>query len=52
VIPRACITAWRSEAPWASDAQVEQDLVLSKALVELFSDKELRNQFALRGDGK
>jgi len=37
VIPRACITAWRSEAPWASDAQVEQDLVLSKALVELSS---------------
>lgn len=49
MIPRACITAWRSEAPWASDAQVEQDLVLSKALVELFSDEELRNQFALRG---
>jgi len=49
VIPQACITAWRSEAPWASDAQVEQDLVLSKALVELFSDDELHSQFALRG---
>jgi predicted nucleotidyltransferase component of viral defense system len=49
VIPQACITAWRSEAPWASDAQVEQDLVLSRALIELFSDDELRNEFALRG---
>jgi len=25
VIPRAYITAWRFEAPWAGDAQVEQD---------------------------
>ena len=31
MIPRAHITAWRAHAPWASDAQVEQDLALSRA---------------------
>ena len=37
MIPRADITAWREHAPWQTDAQVEQDLVLSRALVELYS---------------
>jgi len=36
VIPRASITAWRKAAPWPDNTQVEQDLVLSRALVELF----------------
>jgi hypothetical protein len=35
MIPRANITAWRTVAPWPIDAQVEQDLVISHALVEL-----------------
>jgi hypothetical protein len=34
MIPRDFITAWRSEAPWVQDRQVEQDLVISRALVE------------------
>jgi hypothetical protein len=38
VIPRAHITAWRTSAPWPENEQVEQDLLLSRALVELFSD--------------
>jgi hypothetical protein len=29
VIPRDYITAWRSQAPWVQDIQVEQDLVRS-----------------------
>jgi len=35
LIPHAVITAWRSQAPWSQDSQVEQDLVLSRALVEI-----------------
>jgi hypothetical protein len=31
MIPQANITAWRNVAPWPDDAQVEQDLVLSRA---------------------
>jgi predicted nucleotidyltransferase component of viral defense system len=49
VIPRAHITAWREHAPWATDAQVEQDLVLSRALLEIFCDRLLGSQLAFRG---
>ena len=49
MIPQANITAWRSVAPWADDAQVEQDLVLSRAVVDLFSEAGLRDTIALRG---
>ena len=38
MIPRAHITAWRSRAPWSSDAQIEQDLVVCRSLVETYSD--------------
>jgi hypothetical protein len=38
-----------SGAPWSDDAQVEQDLVLSRAVVELFQRSELAKQIALRG---
>ena len=49
MIPRAHITDWRSRAPWPSDAQVEQDLVLSRALVEMFSEPRIARSCALRG---
>lgn len=49
MIPRAHITAWRARAPWPSDDQVEQDLVISRALVELFSDEGLAGALAFRG---
>lgn len=49
MIPQANITAWRPHAPWADDAQVEQDLVLTRAVIELFSEPELKARIALRG---
>ena len=49
MIPQANITAWRSAAPWADDAQVEQDLVLTRALIELFCEPALADLIALRG---
>ena len=49
MIPRAHITHWRQIAPWPSDAQVEQDLVLSRAIVELFSDPHIASALAFRG---
>jgi hypothetical protein len=51
VIPRADIVAWRSQAPWISDAQVEQDLLISRALAALFSNDAIAENIALRGDG-
>ncbi len=33
MIPKAYITEWKKESPWNSDYQVEQDLIIEKALV-------------------
>ena len=49
MIPRANITAWRAHAPWPSNEQVEQDLVLSRALVAIFSDATVATQAVFRG---
>ncbi len=49
MIPRDYITEWRGEAPWVQDFQVEQDLVISRALVEIFSHPLLRDALAFRG---
>ena len=37
MIPKAAITAWRKAAPWGEDWQVEQDPILSRALVDMFN---------------
>jgi predicted nucleotidyltransferase component of viral defense system len=49
VIPRDYITEWRAHAPWLADAQVEQDLVICKALVDIYSHPLLRDSLAFRG---
>lgn len=49
MIPRANITAWRTHAPWPSNEQVEQDLVLSRGLVAMFSHELTVNQVVFRG---
>ena len=49
MIPRDYITQWRAQAPWNEDFQVEQDLVISRALVEIFSDPVLARALAFRG---
>lgn len=49
MIPQADIVAWRQIAPWADDALVEQDLVLSRALINIFDDRTLATALALRG---
>jgi predicted nucleotidyltransferase component of viral defense system len=49
MIPRAVIAYWREHhAPWAGDDQVEQDLVLSRVLIELYSDAEIAGKLAFR----
>ncbi len=49
MIPRSFITEWREQAPWATEEYVEQDLVISRALVELFSNELLAEHLAFRG---
>lgn len=49
MIPAQNITAWSKTAPWAEPRQVEQDLIISRALVELFNDDFLRAELRFRG---
>ncbi|MBI2930959.1 MAG: nucleotidyl transferase AbiEii/AbiGii toxin family protein [Planctomycetes bacterium] len=49
MIPEAAITHWKNVVPWPQDAQVEQDLILSRALVEIFQEPILSKELLLRG---
>lgn len=49
MIPRDYITEWRANAPWVQDFQVEQDLVICRALVNIFRHPLLRDTLAFRG---
>lgn len=49
MIPHDFITEWRAHAPWVAAIQVEQDLVICRALVEIFSDPLLKGTLAFRG---
>jgi hypothetical protein len=49
VIPCDYITSWRANVPWVQDFQVEQDLVICHALVEISSKPDLLAALAFRG---
>ena len=49
MIPRPYIAKWQEHTPWKQFYQVEQDLVISRALIEIFSDEFLRENLAFRG---
>ena len=49
MIPQRYIQEWKEQAPWPTEAQVEQDLVLARALVELFTDELINKSLAFRG---
>jgi len=49
LIPLAFVQAWSQHAPWPDLRQVEQDLIISKALCDLFSAPGLTGKIAFRG---
>lgn len=49
MISRAFITEWSRFAPWQQMYQVEQDLIISRALVELFNRPLLAESLVFRG---
>lgn len=49
MIPHSHIIHWSSGAPWPSELQVEQDLILSRLIVEIADDPLLGDELALRG---
>lgn len=49
MINRNAIDEWNEFLPWQDKAMVEQDLIISHALVDIFSDEFLASQLAFRG---
>ena len=49
MIPRLNIIAWSAKAPWANERQIEQDLIISRAVIDIFSDPLLKQELRFRG---
>lgn len=49
MIPENYLREWKEHAPWKTDAMVEQDLLICRCLVLLFSDPVLAKHLAFRG---
>ena len=49
MIPAQNIVAWGNLVPWTDARQIEQDLIISRALIEIFSDPGLREALRFRG---
>jgi predicted nucleotidyltransferase component of viral defense system len=49
LIIRQAIIEWTAIAPWADMRQVEQDLIIGRALTEIFCDNFLSSRLAFRG---
>ena len=50
MIQKRFLDAWRYEqAPWPTHAMVEQDLVISRALLELYNQPKVRDNLVFRG---
>ncbi len=49
MIPSAYIQAWSAKAPWSDSRQVEQDLIICRALCDLFNAPALKGKIAFRG---
>lgn len=49
MIPSSFLQEWSAQAPWPDPRQIEQDLIISRALCDLFNAPELEGKIAFRG---
>jgi len=49
LISKAYITEWQQYAPWPDPSMVEQDLVICRALINIFNHPALKENLAFRG---
>jgi predicted nucleotidyltransferase component of viral defense system len=49
MIPKSAIIEWHKTVPWPSNEQVEQDLIICRALVAIYQDEFLSKSLAFRG---
>ena len=44
MIPQYSIQEWHEQVPWNTDAMVEQDLIICRALISIFNDEFLARE--------
>lgn len=49
MIPESFVEQWRAKATWQALAMIEQDLIISRALVELYRQPEIQSSLVFRG---
>lgn len=49
MIPEIFVENWRKYVPWQTSAQVEQDLIISRILVELYHNTYIKDALVFRG---
>ena len=49
MIPSAYLQEWSAHTPWPDSRQVEQDLIICRALCDLFNNEQLKGKIAFRG---
>ena len=49
MIPKDFIIEWSDVVPWQEPRQIEQDLIITTALLKLYNHSDLRNSIAFRG---
>ena len=49
MIDRPALVAWRSKVPWPNPVQIEQDLLLSRLMIEIARDEVLGPELVMRG---
>lgn len=49
MIPTAYLQEWSTKAPWPGSSQVEQDLIICRALCDLFNSPASEGKIAFRG---
>lgn len=49
MIPEAFIEEWKANAPWQSLAMIEQDMVISRVLTELYNQPKINDTLIFRG---
>ncbi len=49
MIPQSYLQAWSATTPWPDFRQIEQDLIISRALCDLFNAPALNGKIAFRG---
>ena len=49
MIPEAFIEEWKANAPWQTLAMIEQDMIISRALIELYNHPQIKDALIFRG---